>query len=111
MLSGMHRYNALTSTIFIEATFVNIMFNNYYFKMLSTEGSQLFFDFALHHFASSVLFDVPGMSFCFEEDHRRMQRKFLTTKSGSFSPDQQVHQDLILCIIFCDNLQKYLIKR
>lgn len=72
--------------------------------MLSTESSQSLLDFALHHFASSILLDVPGMSFRFEEDHRRMQRKFLTTKSGSFSTDQQVHQDLILCIIFCDNL-------
>lgn len=56
--------------------------------MLSTEDSQLLLDVALHHFASSVLLDVPGMSFRFEEDHRRVQRKFLTTKSGSFSTDQ-----------------------
>lgn len=44
----------------------------------------------MHHFASSVLHDVPGVSFRSEEDHRRVQRELLAAEGGSFSADQQV---------------------
>lgn len=55
-----------------------------------TEGSQSLLDFAMHHFAPSILFNVPGMSFRSKENHRRVQREFLAAEGGSFSADQQV---------------------
>lgn len=47
----------------------------------------------MHHFAPSVLLDVSGVSFRFEEDHRRVQRELLPAESGSFSANQQVRSD------------------
>lgn len=38
--------------------------------ILLPEDTKSFADVVMYHFPSSVLFDVPGMPFHFEEDHR-----------------------------------------
>lgn len=59
-------------------------------RNIFAEGPQSLLDLAMHHFAPSVLLDVPGVSFRTEEDHRRVQRELLAAEGGSLSADQQV---------------------